>query len=159
MEEINPTLYENVETSDFPHHLMPKIAELGISGLDTPKSFGGHGLSTLDACACMYELARKDASIATFWLLHHSLGLYTIQKLAGDELRQRVMQDCIPLKKVLAWGLTEPDNGSDASGLTTYAEKVDGGFLLTGEKRWIGNATFSDYTCIWARNRAENNAI
>jgi len=87
MEDINPTLFENVESSNFPHHLIPKIASLKIVGLDTPKSFGGHGLPTLDACACIYELARKDASIATFFLLHHSLGLYTIQKLAGDELR------------------------------------------------------------------------
>lgn len=80
----------------------------------------------------MYELARKDASIATFYLLHHSLGLYTIQKLAGDDLRERVMKDCIPLNKVLAWALTEPDNGSDASALETYAEKTKGGYLLTG---------------------------
>lgn len=69
------------------------------------------------------------------------------------------MADCIPLNKVLAWGLTEPDNGSDASGITTYAEPTEGGYLLTGQKRWIGNATFSDYICIWARNRAENNKI
>jgi len=62
------------------------------------------------------------------------------------------MPECIALEKVLAWALTEPDNGSDASGLQTYAKKVDGGYLLTGQKRWIGNATFSDYICVWARN-------
>lgn len=159
MDEINPTLYENVEKSDFPHHLTERIAALGISGLDTPKSMGGAGLSTVDACACMYELARRDASIATFYLLHHSLGNYTVQKLAGDELRQRVFKETLPLEKVLAWALTEPENGSDASGLTTYAEKVQGGYLLSGRKRWIGNATFSDYICVWARNKNEGNKI
>ena len=88
MDEINPTvshtfiiivqLYDNLELSVFPHHIIPKIAALNISGIDVPKNLGGRGLSTVDACACMYELARKDASVATFYLLHHSLGLYTI---------------------------------------------------------------------------------
>ena len=55
-------------------------------------------------------------------------------------------------KKILAWALTEPENGSDASGLTTRATKVEGGYLLNGHKRWIGNATFADYICVWARN-------
>ncbi len=97
-----------------------------------PKSMGGHGLSTVDAAACMYELARKDASIATFYLLHHSLGLYTIQKLASDELRARLLKECIPLDKVLAWALTEPLHGSDASSIETVAVKTEGGYLLTG---------------------------
>lgn len=120
---------------------------------------GGKGLSTVDACACMYELARKDASIATFYLLHHSLGLYTVQKLASDELRSRIMKDCIPLQKVMAWALTEPANGSDASSIETTATKVQGGYELTGKKRWIGNATFSDYICVWARNLDEGGKI
>jgi acyl-CoA oxidase len=65
----------------------------------------------------MYELAKKDASIATFYLLHHSLGLYTIQKLADDSLRKRILTECIDLGKVMAWALTEPENGSDASSI------------------------------------------
>ena len=82
MNKVNPTLYDFTEKAEFPIHLIPEIMALGISGIDTPKSMGGKGLSTFDAAGCMYELARKDASIATFWLLHHSLGLYTVQKLA-----------------------------------------------------------------------------
>ena len=78
MAQINPELIPYVESSDFPHQYIPKIAALGISGMDVPKSMGGGGMSTIDACSIMYELARKDASIATFWLLHHSLGLYTV---------------------------------------------------------------------------------
>ena len=69
------------------------------------------------------------------------------------------MAEAIPLKKVLAWGLTEAEHGSDASGLETKADKVEGGYLLNGNKRWIGNATFSDYTCIWAKNTSESNKI
>ena len=78
MDKINATLYDFTERAEFPHHLITEIAALGISGLDTPKTMGGKGLNAMDTAACMYELARKDASIATFWLLHHSLGLYTV---------------------------------------------------------------------------------
>ncbi len=59
----------------------------------------------------------------------------------------------------MAWALTEPANGSDASGLETTATKVEGGYELTGKKRWIGNATFSDYICVWARNLNEGGKI
>ena len=63
------------------------------------------------------------------------------------------------MNKIMAWALTEPNNGSDASGLQTTARKVKGGYLLNGEKRWIGNATFADYVCVWARNEAEGNKV
>ena len=63
------------------------------------------------------------------------------------------------MDKIVCFGLTEPLNGSDASGLTTSATKVEGGYLLNGKKRWIGNGTFADYICVWARNPAEDNNI
>ena len=159
MDRVNPTLYNFTERAEFPYHLIAEIKALGITGMDVPKNFGGQRLSTFDAVACMYELARKDASVATFWLLHHSLGLYTVQKLAQEELRTRILTQCIPLNKVLAWGLTEPEHGSNASGIQSSAKKVEGGYLLNGRKRWIGNATFSDYICVWARNEAEQEKI
>ena len=65
----------------------------------------------------------------------------------------------MPLKKVMAWALTEPSNGSDASSIETTATKTEGGYLLSGQKRWIGNATFSDYICFWARNLNEGGKI
>lgn len=130
--EINSSLYDYTETATFPHHLIPRIAELGISGADIPKEFGGKGLSVTDCGSFMYELARKDASIATFYLLHSSLGLFNVLKLASPTLRDELLKETIPLKKVLAWGLTEPDHGSNASGIESTATKVDGGYLLNG---------------------------
>ena len=62
-------------------------------------------------------------------------------------------------KKIMAFGLTEPDNGSDATGLKTYAKRVWGGYILNGTKRWIGNATFADYIIVWARNFNEGGKI
>jgi len=63
------------------------------------------------------------------------------------------------MDKIVCFGLTEPNNGSDASGLKTHAKKVEGGYLINGEKRWIGNATFADYICCWAKNPDEGNNI
>ena len=63
------------------------------------------------------------------------------------------------MNKLICFGMTEPDYGSDASGLKTTAKKVDGGYSLTGEKRWIGNVTQADYVIIWARNIDENNKV
>ena len=120
---------------------------------------GGLGLSVVDTGSILYELARGDASVATFFLLHHSLGNYTVVKLAQEDLRNRILADTLPLKKVLCWGLTEPDYGSDASSIKTVARKVDGGYRLSGRKRWIGNGTFADYCCIWARNEAEGGKV
>ena len=69
------------------------------------------------------------------------------------------MRESIGFKKIHCFGLTEPNNGSDASDLQTTAKKVDGGYLLNGRKRWIGNATFADYIMVWAKNPAEGNKI
>jgi len=63
------------------------------------------------------------------------------------------------MDKYICFGLTEPDYGSDATSLKTFAKKVEGGYALTGMKRWIGNATFADYITIWARNENEEGAI
>jgi len=82
MVRINPTLYEFHEKMTFPHHLIPQIAQLGIVGADYPKEMGGKGFCIFEMGSIMYEFARRDASIATFFLLHHSLGNYTVFKLA-----------------------------------------------------------------------------
>lgn len=63
------------------------------------------------------------------------------------------------MNKFICFGLTEPTNGSDATGLQSVAKKVEGGYLITGKKRWIGNAGFSDYIIVWAKNEAEGNKI
>lgn len=63
------------------------------------------------------------------------------------------------MNKIMAFGLTEPDYGSDASSLKTTAKKVEGGYLVNGQKRWIGNGAMAGYITIWARNEAEKNAI
>lgn len=82
--------------------------------------------------------------------------MLTIDLLGSEEQKKQLLPDLAALKTVGAWGLTEPSNGSDAAALQTTAKKVEGGWELNGAKRWIGNATFADYTVIWARSSETN---
>lgn len=126
--------------------------------MDT-QGFGSPGLSIFEAGAMFYELARWDVSVSTFMIVQNCLGLSVVDRCAGDELRKRILPDAIALKKIMSFGLTEPDHGSDATGLKTEARKTEGGYLITGQKRWIGNGTFADYNIIWARNVDEGGKI
>ena len=138
--------------------MMPQLAELGICGYDC-KEFGGPGLNEFDIAAVLYEITKIDASLGTFLGVHNSLGVRVIDKLGDEQQRARLLPDCIALKKFACFGLTEPDYGSDATSLKAAAKRVDGGYVLNGTKRWIGNATFADYIVIWARNDEEGGKI
>lgn len=70
-----------------------------------------------------------------------------------------ILKETMSLKKVLAWALTEPETGSDASNIKTTARKVEGGYVLNGRKRWIGNATFADFIACWARNESDGGRV
>lgn len=134
------------------------MKDLGINGFNI-KDFGGPGLTNMEGAAVVYELARVDASIGTFVLVHNSIGMAVVDMLGSEEQRAKILPDGIQFKKILSFGLTEPDYGSDATSLKTSAKKVDGGYVINGKKRWIGNATFADYIIVWARNEDEGGKI
>jgi acyl-CoA oxidase len=104
----------------------------------------------------MSEVARVDASCSTFLLVHSSLCMTTIAMLGSEEQKQKYLPGLAHLDTVGCWALTEPAYGSDASSLNTTAVKVDGGWKLNGQKRWIGNSTFADVSIIFARNTRTN---
>ena len=106
-----------------------------------------------------YELARVDASVSTFVGVHTSIGLIVVDMLGNEEQRARLLPDGIAFKKIFCFGLTEPNYGSDASSLKSTAKKVEGGYLLNGVKRWIGNTTIADYVIVWARNENEEGKV
>lgn len=107
----------------------------------------------------IFEMAKIDASIATFYLVHNCIGQNVVDALGNAEQRKRILSETMNMDKYICFGLTEPLNGSDASGLQTSVKKVEGGYLVSGEKRWIGNATFADYINVWARNPDDSNRI
>ncbi|KAE9445384.1 hypothetical protein C3L33_22717, partial [Rhododendron williamsianum] len=143
------------EKAEFPFHVVPKLGALGIAG-GTIKGYGCPGVSITANAICAAEIARVDASCSTFILVHSSLGMLTISIGGSEAQKQKYLPSLAQLKTIACWGLTEPDYGSDASSLKTTATKVDGGWILEGQKRWIGNSTFADVLVIFARNTTTN---
>ena len=92
-------------------------------------------------------------------IVQNSLGLSVVERCGGEEQKKRILPDLILMNKFICFGLTEPTHGSDATGLLTTAQKTEGGYIINGSKRWIGNAGFADYIVVWARNIDEDNKI
>ncbi|KAI8553652.1 hypothetical protein RHMOL_Rhmol05G0033100 [Rhododendron molle] len=153
--EIAPIMAKYWEKAEFPFHVVPKLGALGIAG-GTIKGYGCPGVSITANAICAAEIARVDASCSTFILVHSSLGMLTISIGGSEAQKQKYLPSLAQLKTIACWGLTEPDYGSDASSLKTTATKVDGGWMLEGQKRWIGNSTFADVLVIFARNTTTN---
>merc|ERR1712086_1025268 len=99
------------------------------------------------------EMSKRDSSVATFFLVHNAIGTHVVYGLGDEEQKKRLLKEGINMDKIFCFGLTEPDYGSDASGLKTNATRTEGGWLINGRKRWIGNATIADYINVWARNK------
>src|SRR6266513_6055600 len=140
----------------FPFELLPAIKELGIGGVGL-KGYGCRGGSSLLAGLVAMEMARVDASIATFFGVHSGLAMSSIYLGGSEEQKQKWLPPMARFEKIGCFGLTEPLVGSGASGgLTTTAKREGDTWTINGQKRWIGNAPWCDRSIIWARDVADN---
>ena len=149
--EIAPIIEDYWARDAFPFEIVPKLRALDIAGIGY-RGYGSAGGSwLLNAVLCM-EIARVDASIATFWGVHTGLSAGSIY-LCGDETqKQRWLPAMMRWEKIGSFGLTEPDVGSATSGgMKTTCRRDGDGWVLNGQKKWIGNAPFADLNVIWAR--------
>jgi glutaryl-CoA dehydrogenase len=149
---VQPVINEYWIREEFPTELLPGLRSLGIAGL----SYDGYGCPgggcLLDGMVAM-ELSRVDSSIATFFGVHSGLAMGSIYLCGSDEQKQRWLPEMARMEKIGAFALTEPDVGSGAAGgLTTTCSRDGDSWVLNGQKKWIGNATFADYIIIWARS-------
>src|SRR6188472_1964786 len=153
--EVEPAVNEHWQRGSFPFEIVPGFRQLGLAGLPY-HGFGCPGRSfLLDGMVAM-ELARTDPSVATFSGVHGGLAMGSIYLCGSDEQRHRYLPAMARFEKIGSFGLTEPDVGSGASGgLTTTARRDGNSWVLNGQKKWIGNATFGDLTVIWARDVAD----
>ncbi|KAI8014120.1 Acyl-coenzyme A oxidase 4, peroxisomal [Camellia lanceoleosa] len=149
--EIAPIMVKYWEKAEFPFDVLPKLAALGIAG-GSIKGYGCPGHSITASAITMAEIARVDASFSLFFMVHSSSAMKTIALAGSETQKQKYLPSLAQLKTIGSWGLTEPGYGSDASSLKTTATKVTGGWILEGQKRWIGNSTFADVLVIFARN-------
>ena len=150
--EVKPIAVDCWNRGEFPMEIIPKLAELDIMS-----PVHRQGRSSLFAGLAHAEFTRADASIATFMGVHDGLFTGSVEALASEEQKAAWLPDIYALKKIGAFGLTEPLGGSDVAGGTRTTAVRDGGnWVLNGAKRWIGNATFSDWVVIFARDVADN---
>nr|WP_204261343.1 acyl-CoA dehydrogenase family protein [Blastococcus saxobsidens] len=148
--EVVPRINEYWERAEFPFELVPLLAETGIVG-GTIEGYGCPGMSNVAAGLVAAELARADGSVGTFNGVHSFLAMQSIALLGDEEQRERFLPPMARLEKIGAFGLTEPQHGSDAVGLETSARQDGDSFVLNGQKKWIGNGSIADFVIIWAR--------
>lgn len=131
-------------------HLIPHLADLRVvgGGID---GYGCSGLGDVSDGLVSAELARVDFGLSAFFGIQSVLSMRAISTLGSAEQRERWLPGMARLELIGSMGITEPDHGSDTSGIETTATAVDGGFLLNGRKRWVGNASFADVNIIFAK--------
>jgi glutaryl-CoA dehydrogenase len=153
--EVTPIINDYWERAEFPFELVPKIAELGIAG-GTVQGYGSAGMSAVAAGLVAAEWARADGSLGTFYGVHSFLAMQSIALLGDEEQRERWLPEMARMEKIGAFGLTEPEHGSDAVALSTQARRDGDEYVLNGRKKWIGNGTIADLVIIWARGEDGN---
>ena len=155
-EEVKPIANEYWLKGEFPHELIPKVAELDICGV-TYEGFSNPVRSCLIEGVLAMEMARVDASFATFFGVQSGLVMGSIYLLGSEEQKQEWLPELKSLRKIGAFGLTEPEVGSGvAGGLMMKAKRNGNTWTLNGQKKWIGNATFADVIIIWAEDEEDN---
>jgi glutaryl-CoA dehydrogenase len=153
--EVAPIINRYWIRAEFPFDLIPKFAALDIAGI-AYQGFGCAGKSTVLDGMIALEMARVDPSMATFFGVHSGLAMGSIYCCGSEEQKQQWLPPMRRMEKIGAFGLTEPEVGSGtAGGLTTSARREGDTWVLNGQKKWIGNATFADVTVIWARDEAD----
>jgi glutaryl-CoA dehydrogenase len=149
--DVLPVINDYWEQAEFPFELVPKLAELGVAGTSI-EGHGCPGMSRLGAGVVARELARADGSVNTFFGVHSGLAMGAIDMLGSEEQRREWLPPMARFERIGAFGLTEPEHGSDSVSLETTARRDGAEYVLNGAKRWIGNASIADVTVIWARD-------
>ncbi|WP_347373381.1 acyl-CoA dehydrogenase family protein [Aequorivita sp. Q41] len=155
-DEIKPIANEYWNKAEFPFHIIPKMAELDICGISY-EGIGKYKQPFLMEGIIAMELARVDVSISTFFGVHSGLAMGSIYVCGSEAQKQEWLPKMQRMELIGAFGLTEPEVGSAvAGGLGTTCRQDGDTWVLNGQKKWIGNATFADVTVIWARDEATN---
>jgi glutaryl-CoA dehydrogenase len=149
--EVIPIIEKHNRESTFPIQLVPQMAELGLLGNTLPEKYGCANLNYTSYGLITQELERGDSGIRSFVSVQSSLVMYPIFRFGSEEQKDYWLPLLASGKKIGCYGLTEPDYGSNPSGMITKAKRVEGGFILNGAKMWITNGTIADVAVVWAK--------
>ncbi len=148
--EIMPTIGKHFEDGTFPTELIPKFGELGLLG-SSLTGFGCPGMSPTTYGLICQELERGDSGIRSFCSVQSSLVMFPIWKFGSDQQKERYLPGMAAGDIIGCFGLTEPDYGSNPSGMATTATKTTNGYKINGTKRWITSGSLAQVALVWAK--------
>jgi glutaryl-CoA dehydrogenase len=149
--EVVPIIGKHYQAGSFPEHLIPKFADLGLLGANL-EGYGCAGMGDVAYGLAMQELERGDSGVRSFCSVQGSLCMYPIHAFGSDAQKERWLPGMAKGELIGCFGLTEPDFGSNPTGMITKAEALKGGgYRLSGTKRWITNGDIADVAIVWAK--------
>ncbi|MFI1773012.1 acyl-CoA dehydrogenase family protein [Thalassobellus citreus] len=150
--EVSPIIEEYAQKAEFPKQIINGLAEIGAFGPYIPMEYGGAGLDQISYGLIMQEIERGDSGIRSTASVQSSLVMYPIWKYGNEAQRQKYLPKLASGEWMGCFGLTEPDHGSNPSGMVTNFKDMGDHYLLNGAKMWISNAPFAQIAVVWAKN-------
>ena len=148
---VLPIIDDACQQHTFPRHFVQELGLLGVYGSTLPESYGGSGMDYISAGLIMQELERGDSSVRSLASVQSSLVMYPIYTFGSEEQRSKYLARLARGEILGAFGLTEPDYGSNPAGMVTRFEERDTHYLLNGAKMWITNSPIADIGVVWAK--------
>ncbi len=152
--EIKPVIEEAAQEHRAIDGLMPKLGSIGALGPYIPAEYGGAGLDQISYGLIMQELEAGDSAVRSAASVQSSLVMYPIYSYGSEAQRRKFLPPLASGEFIGAFGLTEPNHGSDPAGMETKLKSYEGGFLLNGAKMWITNAPICDIAVVWAKDES-----
>ena len=150
-EQIIPKAEEIDVAHEYPMAVIKELAELGFVGMRYPEEAGGSNLDLVTLCLAVEEISRGSVSVAGCITMQSLMGTKFLEMLGNDDIRERLFKPALAAEKIGAICMTEPNAGSDLGSLATSATKVDGGYVLNGQKIWVTAAPIADFFTVFAR--------
>jgi len=155
-ERVLPIIGKCYVEGRFPKELVPAMAELGVFGANLPEQYGCAGLNNVAYGLIMQELERGDSGVRSFASVQGALAMYPIYAFGSEEQRQKFLPKMASGEIIGCFGLTEPDYGSNPSGMITMArQQADGSWVLNGGKMWITNGSTANIAVVWAKTNGD----
>jgi glutaryl-CoA dehydrogenase len=151
---VSPIIEKHAQEATFPTEIIKGLAEIGAFGPYIPENYGGAGLDQISYGLIMQEIERGDSGVRSTASVQSSLVMYPIFTYGNEAQRQKYLPKLAAGEMMGCFGLTEPDHGSNPSGMTTNIKDMGDHYLLNGAKMWISNAPFADIAVVWAKNEA-----
>ena len=150
--DISPIIESYAQKGEFPKQIINGLAEIGAFGPYIPEEYGGAGLDQISYGLIMQEIERGDSGVRSTASVQSSLVMFPIWKYGSQEQREKYLPKLASGEFMGAFGLTEPDHGSNPGGMTSNFKDMGDHYLLNGAKLWISNAPFCDIAVVWAKN-------